>query len=205
MVTKTTLEERLKPILAELRTAKPFSQQRSKIVRTHFENAPDGELTYAPEEILYLCSIPFDDSSVLRCPLIGNWFLEKLREYDPLSEHQKQVSGLMREVLAESRFVNGFMPKTVEEAALTALKIKLYQAMYLNPEESKVLLEFLNGIYGEMHRLAVQDRSYQRTKSYTPPPHIIGEPSFPFARYLSVEYHHGFIICTSNDSTVRWR
>jgi hypothetical protein len=160
------LEEKLQPVLTELRAEERDFNGRYDIARSWFREHT-GNLANSVEDLTFLCELPNKDRYVLTYPVIGNWVLEQMQAFESQTEHQRKVYEMMRNVVAESRFNNHHMQRVYDDpVSFTRMKDELLATMLSNPEESMPVHKFMCGIADRVERL-VCDGKLPYKETYT--------------------------------------
>jgi CheY-like chemotaxis protein len=140
------LEEKLQHLLTELRAEEMTPKSRYDLVKTWFGNHAEN-LAETEEELVFLCELPYAERSVLTYPVMGNWVVDKMNGYQPQTEHQRNIFGMMKSFILENRFNNPHMEKYYDTPLThTKMEDELTVAMLSNPEESMTLRRFLREI-----------------------------------------------------------
>ncbi len=160
------LEEKLQPVLTELRAEERDFKGRHDVVSRWFRKHPNN-LADSVEDLTFLCELPTEDRYVLTYPVIGNWVLEQMQAFEPQTEHQRKVYEMMRTVIAESRFNNQHMQKVYDNPVVfTRMKDELLATMLSNPEESMPVHKFMCEIADGVSKL-VYGRKLPSKETYT--------------------------------------
>src|SRR3989344_2422691 len=160
------LEEKLRPVLTELRAEARDLKGRYDIARNWFQEHAEN-LAESVEDLTFLCELPDEERTVLTYPVIGNWVLEQMKRFEPKTEHQRRVYELMRGVVSGKRFNNHHMRGLYDNPfAFTGRVDELLAAMLSNPEESMPVHKFMCGISEEVCNLVYNQKLPQKS-SYT--------------------------------------
>ena len=99
------LEEKLQEVLTQLRAEESGFKGRYEIVRKWFQSHNEN-LAERVEELAFLCELPDKERRLVTYPVIGNWVLKQMEQFQPQTEHQRKVYELLRNVVSEGRFNN---------------------------------------------------------------------------------------------------
>jgi CheY-like chemotaxis protein len=102
------LEDRLAPVLAQLRAQERGRHADFEIVRewfsSHEENLADNVL-----DMTFLCRLPHQERTLLTYPVIGNWYLDKMSGHKSQTPHQQKIQTQLMDLIREYRFNNSHM------------------------------------------------------------------------------------------------
>lgn len=160
------LEEKLRPVLRELRAEERERKANYEIVRNWFQVHVEN-LAESVEDLTFLCELPDEERTFLTYPVIGNWVIEHMKRFEPQSEHQRRVYELMRRVVSEKRFNNHHMQELYDNpVTFTRMVDELLATMLSDPNESMPVHNFMYGISNEVRDL-VHGHKLPRKDSYT--------------------------------------
>jgi len=174
------LEERLNPVLTQLRTEERERKANFEIVRTWFREHEE-KLADDLADMTFVCELPHPERSLLTYPVIGNWYLDKMGSFKPQTDHQQGVYNLLRNLALEKRFNDHHMKALYDgHEEYNRMWDELNSVMLSNPTESLPLHEMMRGIHREVAR-AVYDGDLPQKDNYTIDlGHGLAEPSNSF-------------------------
>ena len=160
------LEEKLQEVLMQLREAERDFKEKYRIVREWFQGHTEN-LAERVEDLTFLCELPSEERMLLTYPVIGNWVLKQMEQFQPQTEYQRKVYDLMRKVVSEGRFKNPHMESAYANPVnFTRMEDELLSTMLSNPEESMALHKFISQI-GDVVSEMVYSGKLPRKETYT--------------------------------------
>ena len=99
------LEQRLQPILTQLRSEERERTENFDMVKSWFQ-AHTENLADDLADIAFVCELPREERTLLTYPVIGNWYLGKMDSFNPQTQHQEKVLALLTHLTLERRFNN---------------------------------------------------------------------------------------------------
>lgn len=149
------LEERLKPVLGELRTLDEENERaRYQVVRNWFGEHEEN-LVDSAEDLTYVCELPHSERWLVTNPVMGNFFLDRMSGFEPKTEHQAKVFPLLRSQVSERRFNNHHMKEVYDRHEEFMIgEDRLNSAMFKDTSDSMVFHDLLKKISKEIYDVA---------------------------------------------------
>lgn len=99
------LEEKLRPVLKQIR-AEPDHEQKYQVTVKWFQENRENMFSDL-SELGYLCDIENrDERHLLVAPVIGNWHMERLEQFIPENEMQSDLARQITNIIDEMRFTD---------------------------------------------------------------------------------------------------
>jgi len=174
------LEEKLNPVLTHLRAEERETKENFEIVRTWF-NEHEENLAESLADMTFVCELPRTERTLLTYPVMGNWYLDKIKGFKPQNDHQQKVHTLLRSLTLEKRFNNSHTDVLYDELEeYNRTWDKFNSVMLSNPTESLPLHEMIQGIHKEVTKAVYEGDLPQKDTYTTDLGHGLAGPSHAF-------------------------
>jgi len=174
------LEERLNPILTQLRVEKQEEKVNFKIVKNWFQEHKEN-LAKDLGDMTFICELPRQERTLLAHPVMGNWYLDKLSEFDFRTNHQQKAYGFLKNLILERRFSNGHMKEFYDNSKRFNMMVDEVNGILLeNPAESLYLSKSINRIHKEICDAVYKEKLLNKDTYTTDLGHGLVGPSDSF-------------------------
>lgn len=179
----------LQEIIGQVRT-EPI-QARYSVVKAYFsEHEEDltggATISESVDALISLCKLPYAERRFLTYPIVGNFALKQISEFNPQTEHQKAVYEMVRKWALEGRFKNSHLEEFYEgPVEFTKIEDDLYNLVMSNPDDSRPLAEFMEEKYRKFYE------ALRVKKEYLDSGRLGGDKKITFNHGLKTDLGHG--------------
>lgn len=176
------LEHGLQPILQELRGESLDRAGRYQVAKNWFTTHPEN-LAANPKDFIYLCRLPTPQRKVVTFPVIGNWFLDKLKQFEPTSPLQTYSHLLLKHLVSEKRFNNEHthdLYGTERGLVFNRRNDRLNGLMLQDPDQANALADYLRAITLDVATVVDQERAEGEGNYTSDLGHGIAGPAMDF-------------------------
>lgn len=160
------LEDKLNPVLTQLKAGESESKANFEIVRTWFQGHEEN-IAESLADLAFICELPDSERRLLTYPVMGNWYLGKMAGFVPQTEHQEKVFSLLKDLIREHRFSNSHMKSLYgQNEEFSKRWDELNSQMLADVSGSLPLREMMKTIHKEVVR-AVYDGKLPHKDTYT--------------------------------------
>ena len=139
------LEQHLQPVLEQLQQEKTDRAGNYRIVKAWFHDRQDN-LAEDIQDLAFLCTLPSEHRIALTYPVVGNWLLAQIGQYQP-TKTQQQLYELTREVIQASRWNNPHLKDVCDEPLIKGKKLdELAAEIRKDYGEFTAISTFLNDV-----------------------------------------------------------